>query len=98
VHIYVYLPHAWTVHDSFIHEAGRFLSLQGQVEEGTYDELKAAARRTGDAAKEWMAGSATTGSTVYKAAKEDKEKLYMGTKRAVEDGLGQTHPNLGNEG
>lgn len=69
-----------------------------QEEESTYDELKAAAHRTGDAAKEWMSGSSTTGSSVYKAAKEDKEKLYMGTKRAVEGGLGPASETHGKDG
>lgn len=54
----------------------------------SYDELKAAARRTGDAAKEWMTGASCSGSSVYKAARSDSENLFESTKRAVEEGFG----------
>ena len=54
---------------------------------GTYDELKEAARRSGgDPAKEWKQGTTAKGSTVYKAAKADKDQLLSGTRRSVEDG------------
>ncbi len=54
---------------------------------GTYDEIKEAARRSGgDPVREWMSGSSTTGSIIYKAAKADFNQLYSGTKRSVEEG------------
>ena len=57
---------------------------------GTYDEIKAAARKSGgDPAKEWMTGPMAPGSTIYKIMKEDKSTLLDNTKRAVESGAGK---------
>jgi hypothetical protein len=44
--------------------------------DNTYEGIKEAARKTGDAAKEWMTGSSTTGSTVYKEASKSS-RLYQ---------------------
>ena len=53
---------------------------------GTYEEMKEAVRRNGaDPAKEWLSGSTTTGSTVYKEAQSTKQQLYNNTKRGMDD-------------
>jgi hypothetical protein len=69
-----------------------------QTQKGTYAEIKEAVRRSGggDPAKEWMSGSSTKGSTVYKAAKPDH--MYNATKRSVEDASPRFEENSGKSG
>ena len=58
-----------------------------QKSSGTYDEIKEAARRSGgDPAKEWFTGPVSSGSTIYKAIKSEKEEIYVRMKRGLEEG------------
>ena len=63
------------------------------TEHGTYDELKEACRRSGgDAAREWMSGATTSGSSVYKAVKKTKDEAVDTIKRGLEEGIGRPDP------
>ena len=70
---------------------GPISPAEHHAEEGsTYTEMKEAARRTGDAAREWMEGASTTGSTVYKQTASSADDMYTSTKRALEETAGHS--------
>lgn len=48
-----------------------FSSNYDEQSESSYESFKKVARKTGDAAKEWMVGSRETGSTPYKQSKRN---------------------------
>jgi len=58
---------------------------QSPSEGASYEEMKKVAKSTGDAAKEWLGGSSSSGSSVSKQAKRDSDNVLEATKRAVED-------------
>ena len=52
-------------------------------EDVTYDSLKEIGRRTGNAAKEWMTGTSSKGSTIYKMVSESREKIQSNGRGAL---------------
>ncbi len=49
------------------------------------EEIKKAAKRTGDAAKDWIAGSNSHASQAMRVASENAEQVYESAKRALDE-------------
>ncbi|KAL6777763.1 hypothetical protein ACKKBG_A15550 [Auxenochlorella protothecoides x Auxenochlorella symbiontica] len=67
----------------------KFHSVQphrGEPEAGcSIEEIKKAAKRTGDAAKDWIAGSNSHASQAMRVASENAEQVYESAKRALDE-------------
>lgn len=70
----------------FIHSNVR---VMGQPERGcSIDEIKEAAKRAGDASKDWMSGSSEHAPRAMEVTVTITEELYVDTKRALDETLG----------